>query len=67
MWGDWSMSSTCSKTCGGGKQLQTRTIKTHEENGGSACSGENIQEIDCKPDACPTGNFIVTMNYNCSF
>ena len=61
------MSSTCSKTCGTGKQLQTRTITTHEENGGSACSGENIQEIDCNADACPTGNCIATKNYYGSF
>ena len=67
VWGDWSMSSTCSKTCGTGKQLQTRTIITHEENGGSACSGENIQEIDCNADACPTGNCITTKNYYGSF
>ena len=56
------MSSTCSKTCGTGKQLQTRTIETYAENGGSACSGENIQEINCNAEACPTGKFIAARN-----
>ena len=60
------MSSGCSKTCGTGKQLQTRTIITHEENGGSACSGENIQEIDCNTNACAAGKFIAALNYLCS-
>ena len=50
------MATTCSKTCGGGKQLQTRTIAEHEQNGGALCTGENIQEIDCNTNGCTVGN-----------
>ena len=56
VWSDWSMATTCSKSCGGGKQLQTRTIAEHEQNGGALCTGENIQEIDCNTNGCTVGN-----------
>ena len=55
-WSGWSNTTTCSKTCGGGKQFQTRTIVTHEENGGAFCIGESMQEIDCNSEKCPAGN-----------
>ena len=50
------MATTCSKSCGGGKQLQTRSIAKHEQNGGALCTGENIQEIDCNTNGCIVGN-----------
>ena len=50
------MATTCSKSCGGGKQLQTRTIANYEENGGALCTGENIQESDCNIQSCLVGN-----------
>ena len=59
-WSGWSDATTCSKTCGGGKQTQTRTIVRHEENGGAVCVGENMQEIDCNTEECPSGNGCIT-------
>ena len=54
--------TTCSKTCGGGTQLYTRTIVKHEENDGAFCTGENLQEIECNTDDCPAGNIITITN-----
>ena len=54
--------TTCSKTCGGGTQLHTRTIAKHEENDGAFCTGENLQEIKCNTDDCPAGNIITILN-----
>ena len=54
--------TTCSKTCGGGTQLHTRTIVKHEENDGAFCTGENLQEIECNTDNCPAGNIISVLN-----
>ena len=54
-WSGWGNATTCSKSCGGGKHFQTRTIVTHEENGGAVCNGENMQEINCNVEQCPTG------------
>ena len=69
-WSDWSNATTCSKTCGGGKQFQTRIIVTAEENGGAVCIGENIQEIDCNTKECPSGNsfiaFATIVSKNCT-
>ena len=53
------MATTCSKTCGGGKQLQTRTIANYEENGGALCTGENIREFDCNIQNCLVGNALL--------
>ena len=56
-WTEWSTATDCSKTCGIGKQLQTRMISTHEKDGGAACTGANIREKDCNTDDCPRGKF----------
>ena len=42
----WSSWSTCSKTCGQG--LQTRNPIVQAQNGGTQCSGVNIQECNLK-------------------
>jgi len=42
----WSSWSTCSKTCGEG--LQTRNPIVQAQNGGTQCSGVNIQECNLK-------------------
>ena len=61
-WSSWSNATTCSKTCGGGTQFQTRTIVAHEENGGTFCKGENMQEIGCNAEQCPVGNNLSFLN-----
>ena len=62
-WSEWSSPTSCTKTCGTGSLLQTRTVLTHEQNGGSKCTGENIREKDCNTDDCPPGNYFKTLHY----
>lgn len=51
---DWSPLSTCSATCGGGVQIQTRSIITEPKNGGTPCPALtnvvlcNKQTCDCE-------------------
>ena len=54
IWGSWSKWSTCSKSCGGGTQLRSRRVATHETKGGQ-CSGESEEEQECNTDICPAG------------
>ena len=56
MWGTWDTWATCSKTCDGGVQVRTRKVTTHEENGGTACSGLSTEQQDCNTGTCPAGN-----------
>ena len=58
VWSAWSPATSCTKTCGGGKKLQTRTIIKHEQNGGDECVNwrkHNVKETDCNTDECPPG------------
>ena len=55
-WGSWDTWATCSKTCGGGLQVRTRKVDTHEENGGTACSGLSSEQQNCNTGTCPAGN-----------
>uniref|UniRef100_H2Y1T3 Peptidase S1 domain-containing protein n=1 Tax=Ciona intestinalis TaxID=7719 RepID=H2Y1T3_CIOIN len=52
-WGSWTNNGTCSLTCGGGIQQQTRAC-----NGGTAgtggCPGSTTQTIACNGQACPS-------------
>ena len=56
VWGTYDAWSTCSKTCGGGVQVRTRKVTTHEENGGTACSGLSTEQQNCNTGTCPAGN-----------
>ena len=57
VWGTWDTWATCSKTCGGGVQVRTRKIDTHEENGGTACSGLSTEQQNCNTGTCPASNY----------
>ena len=63
VWGTWDTWATCSKTCGGGVQVRTRKVDTHEENGGAACSGLSTEQQDCSTGTCPAG---MTLSYTFS-
>ena len=51
-WSAWGGGS-CSVSCGGGSQVQTRTCTNPAPaNGGSACAGASSQTISCNAQAC---------------
>ena len=54
-WGSWMSWSACSVTCGTGTKIRIRMVSTHEENGGTACSGDSSEtsQLDC--GTCPAG------------
>ena len=58
VWGTWDTWATCSKTCGGGVQVRTRKVDTHEENGGTACTGLSTEQQNCNTATCPAINCI---------
>jgi len=49
---DFTNVGTCSKTCGGGTQQQTRTC-TAPLNGGKACEGSVTRAVPCNTRNCP--------------
>jgi len=49
---DWGAWDTCSKTCGGGTQTRTKTVKTPAANGGKDC-GPLVETKVCNEAACP--------------
>jgi hypothetical protein len=51
---EWSSFSTCSLECGGGTQIQTRSILIKAEYGGKACPTDLINVQPCNTDDCPT-------------
>ncbi len=62
-WSSWINSGTCSKTCGGGLQNQTRTCTSPAPaNGGAQCVGPATQQIACNTQACPVSNDFVVEN-----
>jgi hypothetical protein len=66
-YGNWG---NCSKTCGGGTQSRTNTIKTQPSNGGTACptTDQLTERQSCNTQPCPPVN--CELNYgnwgNCS-
>ena len=55
-WGNWAAWGQCSKTCGGGAQLRSRSIAHEAEYGGNACSGQSAEMQGCNEDDCPKGD-----------
>ena len=60
-WDDWSSWSSCSMTCGTGTKTRTRVIKTYEENGGSACTGDSSEIAQLSCGICPTGKVNINL------
>ena len=50
---DWGTPTTCSKTCGGGTQTRTRSVKTPPSNGGTACPTNLVETIAGNTQPCP--------------
>ncbi|XP_022085075.1 A disintegrin and metalloproteinase with thrombospondin motifs 6-like [Acanthaster planci] len=54
-WSSWQTQGSCSKTCGGGQQTQTRSCNNPlPQNGGAYCQGSSFQIISCNVQPCPT-------------
>ena len=52
-WGEWH-SSTCSKSCGGGKITKTRECNNPAPSGlGRDCIGNSEETQDCNVENCP--------------
>jgi hypothetical protein len=50
---DWINQGTCSTSCGGGKQKQTRSIVSQELYGGAVCSTVTSEDVPCNTQPCP--------------
>lgn len=63
-WADWDIGE-CSKTCGGGKRINTRDKKVKAAHGGLDCQGAPTKKDICNVQACP-GNIskIQTIRWN---
>lgn len=51
---DWGPYSTCTATCGGGKQHATRIVVSQPLRGGADCSPFLFNERDCNKQGCDT-------------
>jgi len=51
-WNAFGSFGACNRTCGGGKQNQTRT-QNPAQFGGKACSGSDTNFTDCNTQPCP--------------
>ena len=65
VWGSWQTWTSCTVTCGGGFQVRTRNIDTHEENSGTACSGASSEVQGCNTAGCVSGFFKSSIYVNC--
>ena len=53
MWSSWQGWSTCSKTCGGGRQRKGRIITQNATQVGRECDPHaNIEERPCNDQDC---------------
>ncbi|KAK3093008.1 hypothetical protein FSP39_009947 [Pinctada imbricata] len=53
-WSYWSSYGECSKSCGGGEQIQTRSCTAPApQNGGRVCSGPSKRTKSCNTKKCP--------------
>ena len=62
VWNHW-VYGQCSKTCGNGTQIKTRTKQAVESNGGT-CPGQHTETVKCYIQDCP-GNLRIYFNLRC--
>ena len=62
-WNDWVLGE-CSELCGTGTQINTRTKKVVEQNGGT-CTGQPTEQVECKIKECP--GILLHLWYNLTF
>ena len=51
-WDVWTIGE-CSKSCGGGLQINTREELINEANGGDPCTGSSTVTESCNINECP--------------
>ena len=51
-WNEWVI-GTCSKSCGGGIRIDTRTESVSAKHGGDKCEGPSSMEVSCNDQECP--------------
>ncbi|KAL2099296.1 hypothetical protein ACEWY4_005776 [Coilia grayii] len=55
-WGEWAAFGACSRTCGGGVMVRSRTCITQRTDGGSNCVGPAKSYRMCNIKDCPEGS-----------
>ena len=53
LWSDWSEEAACTKSCGGGTKMMTRSVMRNSSGNGLPCTGETIRLDDCNDFICP--------------
>ena len=51
-WNEW-VKGSCSKSCGGGIRIDTRTESVSAKHGGDKCEGASSMEVSCNDQECP--------------
>ena len=51
-WSPWTNWDLCTRSCGGGMQGRTRSVKVPERNGGKRCEGDPMQMRNCNMQPC---------------
>jgi len=52
-WGDWGRWESCSKSCGGGETMRSRTVAELPFGGGRRCEGLDTEKQPCEEVPCP--------------
>lgn len=66
-WSSWSLWSSCSVTCGGGRQSRVRTCTNPAPaNGGKDCKGASSETQACGTKLCP-GNMAKILHISKQF
>ena len=53
-WSAWSGLSRCTRSCGGGRQYQSRTCSNpFPGHGGRDCIGDRFLSYSCNTECCP--------------
>jgi hypothetical protein len=61
-WGEWTATSDCSVSCGGGSQSRERFCDSPAQSGvGLACIGNSSDIGNCNENSCPIGNTFVAI------
>ena len=52
-WSVWNFYGSCSRTCGGGVRVISRTERLKAQNGGKPCFGDGTKTEHCNIQDCP--------------